>query len=174
MKIAVLGYAACGKSTLAKFLAQKYGAPILYLDAVQFQANWQERSREEAVHMAASFLERESWVIDGNYRAFLQEERLRQADQIILMLFPRFTCLFRALRRYRTFRNKTRESMADGCMEKMDWGFVWWILHRGRTGGARAHYRDILRAYGEKTTVLRSQKQLDQFYDTLSKEPDTA
>lgn len=41
-----------------------------------------------------------SWVIDGNYRKLEYERRLQEADRIIFMDFNRFSCLFRAYRRY--------------------------------------------------------------------------
>lgn len=47
MKIAILGYSGSGKSTLAKYLADYYKIPLLYLDTVQFEANWKERNRED-------------------------------------------------------------------------------------------------------------------------------
>lgn len=41
--------------------------------------------------------------------------------------------LARALGRYFRFRGKTRPDMAEGCCEKMDWEFAWWLLYKGRT-----------------------------------------
>lgn len=168
MKIAVLGFSGSGKSTLAKFLSAHYGEPLLYLDTVQFVADWKERDRDQAREMVMAVMQQDGWVIDGNYGGFYQAERLAQADQIILMLFPRFVCLHRALRRYLKFRNQTRESMAEGCCEKMDLEFAWWILHKGRSRAVKSHYRKILQTYGEKTTVLRSQRQLQRFYDGIA------
>ena len=45
MKIAVIGYAASGKSTLAARLGEMTGCPVLFLDKVQFVPGWQERDR---------------------------------------------------------------------------------------------------------------------------------
>lgn len=56
MKIAILGYSGSGKSTLAKYLHAHYDIPLLYLDTVQFEANWKERDREEALSMVAEFM----------------------------------------------------------------------------------------------------------------------
>ena len=102
-------------------------------------------------------------MIDGNYNKFLQKERLEQADKIILLNFPRRICLYRALKRYFNNKNKTRESMATGCIEKMDWEFIWWILHEGRTKSIRAHYRQIASLYEDKFLVLKKQKQVDTY-----------
>lgn len=48
MKIAVIGYSASGKSTLAARLGEMTGCPVLFLDKVQFLPGWQERDRAEA------------------------------------------------------------------------------------------------------------------------------
>lgn len=167
MKIAVVGYAGSGKSTLARALGELYGIPVLHLDRVQFTPNWQERDRAEALAMIHDFMEHPAWVIDGTYSKFEYERRLQEADQIIFLNFSRFTCFFRALRRYRTFRGKHRPDMADGCNEKMDLEFVWWLLWSGRTRQRVEKFRRILDTYPEKTLVLKNQKELDRFLREL-------
>jgi adenylate kinase family enzyme len=165
VKIAILGYSGSGKSTLAKYLGHRYGIPVLYLDRVQFLPGWQVRDRGEAVSIVEEFMKQPSWVIDGNYSNFLQEKRLEQADFIVFMNFSRLSCFFRACRRYLQNRNISRESMADGCLEKMDWAFVRWILYEGRTKRKRSRYRGIVERYREKTVILKNQKQLDRFME---------
>ena len=171
MKIAILGYSGSGKSTLARQLADLYRIPVLFLDTVQFTPGWQERSREEARSIVQAFMQNESWVIDGNYTGFLQEDRLAQADRIVFMDFPRRVCLYRAFKRYFQNRNRTRESMADGCIEKIDGAFVWWILQAGRTRERRDHYRQITVNYKEKTVVLKNKKQVNDYLSRARKEP---
>ena len=163
MKIAILGYSGSGKSTLAGQLGQRYQIPVLYLDTVQFVAGWKERDRTQALEMVDRFMQQENWVIDGNYTAFRQQERLEQADHIVILSFARLPCLWRAYKRLRTYRHTTRESMAPGCEEKMDAAFVWWLLYGGRKKERRARFAAIRRRYPEKCVVLKNQKQLDAF-----------
>jgi adenylate kinase family enzyme len=85
MKIAILGYSGSGKSTLAKKLGAQFDIPVLYLDTVQFEANWIERDRGEALALVSAFMRRESWVIDGNYESLMQNERLMLADYILFL-----------------------------------------------------------------------------------------
>ncbi len=167
MKIAVIGYSGSGKSTLSRRLGEVYGIPVLHLDTVQFCPDWRERDREEARAMVAAFMQQDAWVIDGNYRGFFQEERLGQADRILFLNVSRAACLIRAFRRYIRYRGTTREDMAAGCREKMDREFVWWILYKGRTGAIRRHYREIQARYSDKTVVLKNQRQIDRFLQTL-------
>lgn len=167
MKIAVLGYSWSGKSTLAKHLASHYKIPLLYLDTVQFEANWEVRDRGDAIAMVTEFMRNDDWVIDGNYIAFLQNERLKQADYIIYMEFSRWRCLWRAVHRYHMHKNMSRESMTIGCIEKIDLKFIWWILYEGRTAAKKRYYHDILSKYSDKSIVLKNQKQLDKFMVSL-------
>lgn len=132
MKIAIIGYSGSGKSTLAKKLSEIYNCPLLYLDTIQFEANWKIRDIDEGRLMVGEFLKNDSWIIDGNYREFLQEKRLQNADKIIFMNFPRRICFPQAFKRYLNYKNKTRESMADGCNEKFDLEFIKWLLFEGR------------------------------------------
>lgn len=167
MRIAIIGYSGAGKSTLATILGEKLEIPVLFLDAVQFEEGWRERDRGEAAAVVAEFMARPDWVIDGNYRSFAQAERLKLADTIIFMNFPRRICLPRAVGRYLKNRGKTRESMADGCIEKFDWEFFCWLLWKGRTRHIRRHYGDICEQYREKTVVLKNSAQVERFLGNI-------
>ncbi len=167
MKIAVIGYSGAGKSTLARALGERYGVPVLHFDTVHWAPGWQVRDREEAHRIVHKFMEQPEWVIDGNYTKFEYERRMAEADQIIFLNFPRLTCLIRAWKRFFRFRGTTRVDMGDGCIEKMDLEFMWWILWKGRTRHKREGYRHILSEYPEKVVVLRSQREIDRYLEEL-------
>lgn len=170
MKIAILGHSGSGKSTLAACLGKLYGAPVLHLDKVHFLPDWGERSDDEKRKIVGDFLnENESWVIDGNYTKLFYNERTEQADKIIILLFGRFTCLKRVIKRYRTNRGRTRPDMAEGCTEKLDGEFVRWVLLDGRTKSKKAKFKAVREKFPDKTTVLKNQRQLDEFIRNLEK-----
>ena len=156
MKIAIIGYSGAGKSTLAKRLADEINVQPLYLDAVHYLTNWQERDRTEAREIVRETLQQGNWVIDGTYQSLLREERLEQADEIIWMNYPRLLCLWRVILRYIRFRGQTRESMASGCTERLDWEFVRWVLYNGRTRERVLDFQAIQKQYPQKTVVLRN------------------
>lgn len=159
MKIAVIGYSGAGKSTLSVTLSAQYTLPLLHLDQVQFLPGWSIRDPEEARALVTAFMEaHDDWVIDGNYRGFQQEQRMREADVIVFLNFPRLLCLWRAWRRYCRFQGHTRPSMAVGCDEKWDADFVKWILKEGRTRTYRERYRAICRQYPDKIIVCRTRR----------------
>lgn len=163
MKIAVLGFSGSGKSTLARALGERLGCPVLHLDRVQFISNWELRDRGEAAALVEEFLDtHDSWVIDGNYKGFSQERRLREADSILFLNFSRWSCLLRVIRRALRYRGVTRPDMADGCTEKLDWEFVRWVLWEGRSP---AMLRRILDDWPDKTVILRNQRQLDRYVE---------
>lgn len=168
MKIAMLGYSGSGKSTTAALLAEKYSIPVLFLDTVQFMENWQERPLEDSKRIVADFMaSNSSWIIDGNYKAFLQNERLEQADMIVFFSFNRFTCFCRAFGRFMKYKGKTRPSMATGCNEKFDMEFARWILWDGRTEQKKKAYSDMCKKYSDKVIIIRNQKQLNNFLKNI-------
>ncbi len=163
MKIAVIGYSGSGKSTLAKRLADRIGCEPLYLDTVNFSPNWVERDRESGREIVRKAMAQDDWVIDGNYRSFLFEDRVNDADEIVFMNYPRLVCLHRAIKRYRQFRGKTRDSIANGCIEKLDWEFVKWILYKGRTKERVGWFIQVLQQYPDKTVVIRNDRELNAY-----------
>ena len=166
MKIAVIGYSGGGKSTLADRLSQKYRIPVLYMDTVHWLPGWQMRTREQKDAIVGEFLDAhaaDGWVIDGTYSKQHFDRRMSEADQIIIMSFNRFACLCRVVKRYRTYKGRTREDMGEGCNEKIDLDFVMWVLFRGRTKAVRQRYRNVVEKYGDKVTVIKNQRRLDTF-----------
>ena len=170
MKIAIIGYSGAGKSTLAEKLSNYYSIPKLHMDTLQFQPGWVDSDRDWMLKEMRDFLTKHSdWVIDGNYSWCYYEERMQEADQIIFLNFSPLTCLFRAFKRYLTYRGKVRESMAAGCQEQFNWEFIRWILWAGRTKNAKERYQKLCQEYSHKVTILRNQRELDQFLDKKRK-----
>ena len=170
MKIAIIGYSGAGKSTLAENLSNYYSIPKLHMDTLQFQPGWQDSDREWMLDEMKKFLTKhEAWVIDGNYSWCFYEERMQDAEQIIFLNFSTLTCLFRAFKRYLKYRGKVRESMAVGCQEQFNWEFIRWILWDGRTNNAKERYQKFCQEYSHKVTIIRNQKELDQFLDKKRK-----
>lgn len=167
MKICIIGYSGSGKSTLASKLGQHYNIPILHLDKVNFKEGWALREREEAKSIVSKFMENKSWIIDGNYKAFFRERRLKEADKIIFLDFPRRICFFRAFKRYLENRNRTRSDMAEGCKEKFDFEFIWWILCKGRNKTKRQDYKEIIKEFKDKVIVLKRPKEVCKFLDSI-------
>ena len=172
MKIAVIGYSASGKSTLAARLGEMTGGPVLFLDKVQFLPGWQERDLAEARGMVEDFLNENrerGWGIDGNYTNFHQERRMAEADLIFFMDFPRRICLPQALYRNWKYKGRARESIAEGCDEKMDLEFLLWILRDGRSRERRQQFRDLMERYPRKVVVLKRHRDVRHCLELLDR-----
>nr|WP_317282002.1 AAA family ATPase [uncultured Sellimonas sp.] len=164
-KISVIGYSGCGKSTLSGYLSKRYKIPVLYLDKIHWLPGWKEQKREEEIKKVKSFLEQnDAWVIDGNYLGILYERRMEESDRIILLELNRFECLLRIVKRYLQWKGKTRHSMTKGCPEKIDFGFLYWVLYAGRTKEKRQRYQVLQRQYPQKVLRIRNRRELDALY----------
>ena len=168
MKITIIGYSGSGKSTLAKTLADHYQLSLLHLDRLQFLPNWQDNDPDKMEHEVLTFLDtKHNWVIDGNYAWGQYERRLEESDWIIFLNFSRWNCLYRAWKRACHFRGQVRDSMATGCIEKLDWEFIRWVLWDGRQARQVTRYQTVGQTYPDKFIALKNQKELDRFLNKV-------
>lgn len=161
MKIQIIGYSGSGKSTLAKILGDYYKIPYLHLDNVQFYGDWQIRSKEEQNNIVNKFLdENENWVIDGNY-SIVGSRRFEESDITIFLNYNRFFCYRMCKKRYKMYKNSSRESCP--CKEKFDFGFRFWILFSGRTKKRRErHIINLNKTKGEKI-IFKNRNELNNW-----------
>jgi adenylate kinase family enzyme len=125
-KVLVIGSGGAGKSTFSRRLHEITKLELIHLDIVYWKPNWVETSKPEWFAKLAELLEKDSWIMDGNYDGSL-EMRLEKCDTAIFLDMPRVLCLYRVLKRALKYRNATRPDMADGCNEKVDRKFAEWI-----------------------------------------------
>lgn len=165
MKICIIGHSGSGKSTLAEILGEKYGLPVLHLDATFWYGNWQSRTREEQTSIVEDFLCKNTggWIIEGNYFKICLQ-RFAECDKLYFLDYNRLFCFKSAYGRYKKYKGTCRPDCP--CMEKFDWEFAWWILHKGRT---RKHKKQFAEAVGSCTNahVFKTRKRLNEYLDTL-------
>ena len=169
MKISIIGYSASGKSTFAKNIGDILNIPVLHLDKVNFLPNWEERKVEESEKIVLNFIEENNnkFVIDGNYSKFAYDLRMKISDKIIFFDFDRFTCLFQAFQRYNKYKGKVRESMSEGCCEKLDWEFIKWVLFDGRTEERINRYNRVIEQYKDKVIIVKNRQEADDLLDKI-------
>ena len=169
MKISIIGYSASGKSTFAKNIGDILNIPVLHLDKVNFLPNWEERKVEESEKIVLNFIEEnnDKFVIEGNYSKFAYDYRMKISDKIIFFDFDRFTCLFQAFQRYNKYKGKVRESMSEGCCEKLDWEFIKWVLFDGRTEERINKYNRVIEQYKDKTIIVKNRKEADDLLEKI-------
>lgn len=159
-RILIIGSSGAGKSTLARALGQAAGLPVVHLDKLWWLPGWQNRSKEEFDALLGEELEKDAWIIDGNYDRTL-ETRLRRADCVIRLAPPRLTCVAGVLGRIWRNRGRTRPDMGEGCPERVDWAFLRWVWHFPEEEGARAQ-RILARWPQVPVITLRSRRAVNK------------
>ena len=55
--------------------------------------------------------------------------RLARADTVIYLDFPIRLCLWRVVKRILTHRGRSRPDMPEGCPERFDAAFFWYVMN---------------------------------------------
>ena len=160
MKIAVLGNAGSGKTYLSDYIAQKKNIPVLHLDDIKWDKEWKPIDDSVVLPKVADFMAEEDWIIDGYYIYLMIDERLQKADKIILLQLPRMTCFFRAVKR-------TKSRRQDRYANDMNWWFIKFTLFGCRNKERRSYYAEIADKYKDKTVVLKTKQQVEEFMRSI-------
>jgi adenylate kinase family enzyme len=166
MKIMVIGYSSSGKSTFAKRLSTIHQIPVLHIDRIFFGPNWVERDKSVVESEIREFMKKDEWIIDGLYRK-MATERFEVADQIYIFDFNRFKCLYGAIVRRIKHHNQNRDSIADGCKERLNFSFIWWILFEGRTKKTKDLLKAYQKQYSKKIIVFKNRKQANRHLTSI-------
>src|SRR5436190_2972633 len=111
-RVMIIGSGGAGKSVLARELGERLGLPVYHLDALLWRPGWVMRPKDEERALFEELVRRDAWIIDGNYGAGQSLElRLAAADTVIFLDLPRILCLGRSLKRWLTWRGRTRPDM---------------------------------------------------------------
>jgi adenylate kinase family enzyme len=97
-RIVVLGCAGSGKTTLARQLGQRTGAPVICLDTI-WQSNWGEKDVPTFRAVMKEAHAGEAWISDGNFALATFDIRLPRATLVIWMERSRLYCAWRAITR---------------------------------------------------------------------------
>jgi len=161
-RVLVIGSGGSGKSTIAAQLGELLKLEVNHLDRFYWRAGWVKPEPDEWIKTVAELIDRDSWVIDGNFSGTL-ELRLRKCDAIVFLDLPRVLCMWRIVKRFFLYRNGNRPDMTEGCHEKLDFEFVGWVWSYHRR--SRPKVIKLLREHaGEKQIFwLRSRNDVKRF-----------
>lgn len=103
LKVIVIGSPGAGKSVFSQKLKNITNLPLYHLDMLYHKTDGTHISKEEFVIELRKILEKDNWIIDGNYQRTL-EIRLKECDTVFLLDFPLEDCLLGAESRIGTKR----------------------------------------------------------------------
>jgi adenylate kinase family enzyme len=161
-RILVIGTGGSGKTTVARRLARQTGLPLIHLDAFYWRAGWEPTPPEEWRAKVQKLVQRDAWIIDGNYGGTL-DLRLEACDAVVFLDLPRFVCIWRVLERWLRHVGRVRPDLPPGCPERLSWEFLAWIW----TYGTRRR-GDILKRLAaldkrKRVIIVRSSAAIDGF-----------
>lgn len=161
-RILIIGSGGSGKSTLARRLGEKTGIEVVHLDKLFWNPGWVRTEKKEWLEIVRQAIEKESWIIDGNFGSTL-ELRAEACDTIIFMDIPRYVCLYRIMKRWVVYRNESRPDMAPGCDEKMDLEFFMWVWDYPKR--SKPEKELLMERYANEKTIirLRSNGEIEDF-----------
>jgi adenylate kinase family enzyme len=150
-RVAILGRGGAGKTVLAQKLSQALDLPAIELDSIFWQPGLRPTPEREWAEIQRKLVARDRWIIDGDLGPYDTglELRLRAADTIIVLDFPLWRCVWRALRRSR----ETRE-------------FWTWVYRYRRDSLPTVTEAIATYASHASVYILRSQRQVRRLLDS--------
>ena len=156
-RILLLGCAGSGKTTLARRLSEKTGAPVIDLDAI-----WRGRVQETSDFRATlqALHAQDAWISDGNFAAVTFDLRMPRADLVVWLDRPRLTCAWRAI--IRTLQAGELHRPRDLATVLR---FIWTFERRNRP---RIEALRLRHGPGAPVVRLRSDREVAAFVERLS------
>lgn len=163
-RVLIIGGNGSGKSTFAKALAEKTALPCIHLDKILWCGNWEYLSHEEFDILLEAELEKDYWIIDGNYERTL-EKRLQYCDTVFYFDFSTVSCLFGVTQRIIKNYGRTREDMGGNCPEKFDFEFYKAVLRFNKRN--RPKTKALLEKYKPNVIIFKNRKEAKRYLSSL-------
>lgn len=114
-RIAIIGNAGGGKSTMARQLRDRLGLPLHAIDQLQWRPGWRPAPKEEFDAAHARLLAAPQWIIDGWGDFAAIEARFARADTIVLVDYPLWRHYWWAIKRQCACLFRPRVDGPPGC-----------------------------------------------------------
>ena len=165
-RVMIIGPCGAGKSTLAFELERRLGLPLVHMDKLNWQPGWVDSQDEVLLARVKREVAEDRWLIEGNYGGTMGP-RLERADTVVYLDFPIALCFGRVLKRVWRYRGRVRPDMAEGCPERFDLQFMWYLANWNR--GPRQRTEAKLAGHEAKVIRLQSPQALAQWLDTVAR-----
>lgn len=166
-RIAIIGCGGSGKSRLAARLGEALDLPVIHLDCHYWLPGWREMDKVDWRAWQERQVQEPRWIMDGNYGGTL-DLRLAACDTVIFLDLPTLVCLWGVVRRYLSYRDRSRPSIAPGCDERLPWTFLYWIVtyRRQRRPGILQRLAGMRR--DQRVVTLTSRRAIGRFLQDLN------
>lgn len=156
-KVIVIGCPGAGKSTFARKLRDATGLPLYYLDMLWHKPDQTNVSREEFEAQIKELVQRDQWIIDGNYLRTM-ELRLKECDTVFLLDYPLEICLAGAESRI----GKRRED-PPWIEKEFDEEFRQWIIDFPKEQLPQLY--ELIKKYqdGRDIVIFTSREEADEY-----------
>ncbi len=115
-RVAIVGNAGGGKSTLGRRLAERHGLPFFSVDQIQWLPGWVQADECVVARKLDDVATAERWIVDGWGPWSSLERRLVAADTIIFVDFPLWMHFWLAAeRQISAARGEDRSDPLEGC-----------------------------------------------------------
>jgi adenylate kinase family enzyme len=165
-RIAIMGGAGAGKSTLARRVGEALQLPVVHLDRVVFGPGWTRLPVPLARERLKALLAGGAWVVEGSYGE-LADLTLPTADLVIWLDQPAWLRLWRSWRKTRIHRGRPRADRPDDCAEGFSLRYAKDILSFGRWSAELE--RRLTRASGRAPLRLRGDAAIADFAEGLQR-----
>jgi putative MATE family efflux protein len=129
-RIAILGGAGAGKSTLARRLGETLGLPVIHLDLLAYGPGWSRRTPAELQALLKPALEAGAWIVEGTYGE-ASVLTLPAADLVLWLDQPAWRRMWRAWRKTVVNRDRPRADRPDDCQEGFGWKYAQMVVSFG-------------------------------------------
>lgn len=155
-KVIVIGCPGSGKSTFSRALHTCTELPLHHLDLLKWNHDRTTVNREVFIHRLNQVLNKEEWIIDGNYFSSMTQ-RMEACDTVIFLDYDLETCLSGIENR----KGKPRPDM-PWIEEAVDASFIAFI--KNYEEDIKPVVMKLLECYSNKRIIIfKTRKEADDF-----------
>ena len=161
-RIMVIGCPGSGKSAFSRELHSKTGIPLYHLDMMNWNADRTTVEKRVFLERLSNVLEKDEWIIDGNYGSTM-ELRMQRCDTIIFLDYSLDVCLDGISKR----KGKPRSDIPWKEPEHDDEEFIRFI--KNYNSQSRPQVMALLEKYSYKDIIiLKSRNEASVFLSKIS------
>ena len=160
-KISIVGGPSSGKSTLAENIGRKLDLPITHMDAINYNANWEEVDPKKRDDIYRRIIKEPKWVMDGTYMDTLRE-RMLASELIIFLDYSTIAKVLGIIIRTLKFKGGERKEI-PGCNEKIDFEFIKFTA-TWNSKKRKKVYKAFEGIAKEKILIFKNRKKLNKWY----------